>query len=164
MMPEKILYTDEYDVTITESFFQVKKTMYQLKGIVHHDFLVVHPYRIPSLLMMLIGALTIMMGTFNWIPKNLMRSFRILSFPISENVAAIAVGAGLLAAGAVILSVAKEHYAIRLSTAEGAKNVLVHKRKEYVARILDALNRASLNLVSQTERKVGSRTFEVGSR
>src|SRR5258708_4434370 len=141
MITEKVLYTDGHEVTVTESSFKVRKTMYQLKGIIHHDFLVLHPHRIPSLLIMMIGVLTMMMGVFHWIPKNSMRAFQILSFQISENVAAISIGAVLLAAGAVILSFTKERYAIRLATAEGEKNVLVSKRKEYVAQILDALNR-----------------------
>src|SRR5258706_3573610 len=164
MTTEEVLYADGHEVTVTESSFKVRKTMYQLKGIIHHDFLVIHPHRIPALMIMLIGALTILLGTLRFVPKNSLPAFQFLSMEISENTAAIVLGAWLLMIGTVILSFAKERYAIRLATAEGEKNVLVSKRKEYVAQILDALNRAFLSLVSPTGKKAGSRTFEVGSR
>ena len=48
MVTGKILYTDGHDVTVTDSFFQVKKTSYQLNGITKHDFLILHPDRLPA--------------------------------------------------------------------------------------------------------------------
>jgi uncharacterized membrane protein len=165
MTHEKVLYTDGHEVTVTESFFKVRKTMYQLKGIIHHDFLVIHPHRIPALLVMLVGALIIFLAVLHWLPINSMPDFRFFSVEINAKETAMVVGSVLLIVGTIILSRTKERYAIRLATAEGIRNVLVSKRKEYVTQILDALNRAFMGLISP--REVGKnrrRAFMVGSR
>jgi hypothetical protein len=166
MRPEKVLYTDGHEVTVTESFFQVKKTMYQLKGIIHHDFLVIQPHRIPALLMMLIGALTILVILQHWSPIKSIPELHLFSIEIHGAQIVTAIGATLLVTGTLILITTKERYAIHIETAEGERNVLVSKRKEYITQILDALNRAFMSLVDRrkgTGSKAG-RTFVVGSR
>ena len=167
MNNEKVLYTDGHDVTVTESIFQVKKTMYQLKGIIHHDFLVIYPHRIPALLIMLMGAVTIFLAVFRWQPLTALPSIHLLSLGISGMQTAIVMGCVLLAIGSVILMAARVRYAIHLETAEGGRNVLVSKRKEYVAQVLDALNKAFMNLLAprkESGKNKRGRTFLVGSR
>jgi Family of unknown function (DUF6232) len=141
--------------------------MYQLKGIINHDFLIIHPHRIMPLLIMVLGALTVVSGILRWVPKNLVPSFHILSLAFGGNAVIMISGIALLIAGAAILSLTKVRYAIRLATAEGEKNVVVSKRKEYITQILDALNKAYMNLVTP-EREIGktreNRTFVVGAR
>ncbi len=167
MKSEKVLYTDGHEVTVTESIFQVKKTMYQLKGIIHHDFLVIYPPRIPALITMLIGAMTIFMAVLHWQPISAMPATRVLSSEISGTNAAVIVGCFLILIGVILLIAARVRYAIRLETAEGARNVLVSKRKEYVAQVLEALNKAFMSIVSpkkESGKHKGGRAFLVGSR
>jgi len=167
MNTEKVLYTDGHEVTVTESIFQVKKTMYQLKGIIHHDFLVLYPPRIPALTTMLIGALTIFMAALHWQPIRALPTTHLLSAEISGTNTAVITGCLLILIGVMLLIAAKVRYAIRLETAEGARNVLISKRKEYVAQVLEALNKAFLSLVAP-KKELGKhkrgKTFLVGSR
>jgi hypothetical protein len=167
MTNEKVLYTDGHEVTVTESFFQVKKTMYQLKGIIHHDFLVIHPHRFPSLIAMLVGAIVVLLALLNWLPINSLPTIHFLPFEIDGKELAIITGSSITIMGTVVLSLTKERYAIRLATAVGERNVLISKRREYITQILDALNRAFMNIVTPNKdlgNRKGGRTFMVGSR
>jgi hypothetical protein len=154
MIPEKILYTDGHEVTVTESVFKVKKTMYNLKGITKHGFLIIQPHRLVPLLLALGGVAMISTGTLHLVPGNFVPNIKFHAVAFSANAIALGLGVMLLIASSIVLSQLKEKYAIRIATAEGEKNVLVSKRKEYITQIIDALNKAFLNLVSPKQEKV----------
>ena len=44
--------------------------------------------------------------------------------------------------GILILASAHERYAVRIGTAEGEKNAVVSRKREYIAQIVDAINHA----------------------
>ena len=148
MVPEKILYTDGHEVTVTDSFFKVKKALYELNGITKHGLLIIHPDRLLPFLMVLLGGMMITMGILRLIPENTIPNIRFYSIEISANTLALGLGAGLLVVGSLVLGFMKDRYAIRIATAEGEKNVLVSPRREYVAEVIDALNKAFMTLVS----------------
>src|SRR5258705_12465658 len=125
MNNEKVLYTDGHDVTVTESIIKVKKTMYQLKGIIHHDFLVIYPHRIPALAIMLIGAMTIFMAVLRGQALKALPAIHVFSLDINATQTAIIAGCLLLVMGSLILMAARVRYAIHLETAEGGRNVLI---------------------------------------
>lgn len=148
MVPEKILYTDGHEVTVTDSFFKVKKALYELNGITKHGLLIIHPDRLLPFLMVLLGGMMITMGVLRLIPENTIPNISFYSIEISANTLALGLGAGLLVVGSLVLGFMKDRYAIRIATAEGEKNVLVSPRREYVAEVVDALNKAFMTLVS----------------
>src|SRR6267378_7883507 len=153
MMPEKILYTDGQEVTVTDSFFKVKKALYQLNGIKKHGLLIIHPDRLLPFLMVLLGLMMITMGVLRLIPENTIPNIKFFSIEMSANTLALGFGAGLSVFGCLVLGFMKDRYAIRIATAEGEKNVLVSPRREYVAQVVDALNKAFLSIVSPKEEK-----------
>jgi hypothetical protein len=153
MVPEKILYTDGHEVTVTDSFFKVKRALYQLNGITKHGLLIIHPDRLLPFLMALLGAMMITMGALSLIPGNTIPNIKFYSIEMSANTLALGLGAGLFVAGCLVLGFMKDRYAIRIATAEGEKNVLVSPRREYVAQVVDALNKAFLNIVSPRNEK-----------
>src|SRR5258706_2892394 len=148
MMPEKVLYTDGHEVTVTDSFFKVRNTLYELNGIKKHGVLIIHPDRLLPFLMVVLGGMMITMGALRLIPENTIPNIKFDSFEMSANTLALGLGIGLLVAGSFVLGFMKDQYAIRIATAEGEKNVLVSPRREYVAQVVDALNKAFLSLVS----------------
>jgi hypothetical protein len=167
MIPEKVLYTDGHHVTVTESVFMIKNTMYQLKGITNHGFQIIRPHRLPPLFVALVGALLIFLGVSHIVPKHFIPDFILQSIQLSVNTAAACLGAGLLVVGSVVFGLMKERYAIRISTAEGEKNVVVSRRREYIAQILDALNKAFMSLVSpkkESGKDKGRKPFQVSTR
>ena len=61
---------------------------------------------------------------------------------VSGDTLALWIGAALLVIGILILALSRERYAVRIATAEGEKNAIVSYKREYIAQIVDALNRA----------------------
>lgn len=146
MKTENILYTDGHHVTVTNTYFKVNKSLYQLKGITKHGFAIIRPERLPALLVALLGIMLMVAGASLLIPETF--TIKLFSIAMSTNKAATGFGFALLAVGSLALSFMKERYAIRIATAEGERNVIVSRKREYINLILDALNHAFLNLVS----------------
>ena len=150
MMTQKILYTDGHEVTVTDSLFIVKKSFYQLNGITKHSFFIIHPDRLTPFLTLLLGAMMITLGAFQLIPLKSIPSLRVYSINVGPNTIAFVLGIIIFTVGSLVLGLMKDRYAIRIVTAEGEKNVVVSRKKEYINQILDALNHAFLDLVSPT--------------
>jgi hypothetical protein len=147
MISERTLYTDGHEVTVTECSFKVKKISYHLKGITRHSFQIIHPDRLPALFVGLAGAVLITLGAMKLIPSSTFRDLDVTGLTITANTISLVLGVLLLVTGSVVVATMKDRYAVRIATAEGEKNVVVSPKKEYVAQIVDALNKAYLNLV-----------------
>ena len=155
MKTETILYTDGSHVTVTNSYFKVDKALYHLKGITHHGFLILRPERLPALLVIVLGAILVVLSTSRIVPENF--TLTLFSVELSTNAAGAAFGLSLFLVGIVAVSFMRERYAIRIATAEGEKNVIISRKKEYVKLIMDALNHAFINLVSKSEWQTSKR-------
>jgi len=142
MIPDKVLYTDGHDVVITESTFQVKNKSYNLNGITKHGLLTIRPDRVPGILFFVLGVIISLCGILNAIPPSWMSDIYINGSYVGINALATWVGLGIALIGILITSVVKERYAVRIATAEGEKNAVVSKEKEYVRQIVHALNDA----------------------
>ena len=162
-MPEKVLYTDGHEVTVTDSFFKVKKALYRLNGITKHGLFVIHPDRLAPFLGLLLGLMMITIGSLRLIPVSTIPDIEFNSIYISANSIALVIGILLFVVGGLAFVFNKPRFAIRIATAEGEKNVLVSPKREYIAQVVDALNRAYLDLVSprqeMTARIVRTRTI-----
>jgi len=142
MIQDKILYTDGHDVTVTDSMFHVRNMSYRLIGITKHGLHTVKPHRLPGFLVVLVGALLIACGVLNLIPQTYIPSVDIFHKSISGNTMLMGAGAAIVLVGVLIVGLLRERYAVRIATAEGEKDVVVSSQKEYVAQIINALNRA----------------------
>lgn len=142
MKTENVLYTDGHDVTVTESMFQVKKKWYHLSGITKHNFMILQPDRFPSIMLLVVGTLLEIVGAAKLIPSTWLPNVYLFNVWLSANLMAIGVGILFLLMGATWIWLTKERYAVSITTAEGEKNVVVSKRKEYIAQIVHALNEA----------------------
>ena len=148
-----ILYTDGHEVTVTDSFFQVKKALYQLKGITNHGLRVIHPDRLFPFLTLLLGAMLITMGALHLIPGSAIQNIHFESIEMTANTFVLGLGIALFVAGGLMFCFMKPRYAIRIATAEGEKNVLVSRKREYIALVVDALNKAFLSIVAPKHQK-----------
>jgi hypothetical protein len=142
MIPDKVLYTDGHDVVITESTFQVKNKSYNLNGITKHGLLTLRPDRVPGILFFVLGVVISLCGILNAIPPTWMNDVYINGSYMGINALATWVGLGIALIGILITTLVKERYAVRIATAEGEKNAVVSKEKEYVRQIVNALNEA----------------------
>lgn len=142
MKPDKFLYTDGHDVIVTNKKLIVKNTRYLLKGILDFGFAIVRPQRLPGLILTIIGALLISNAFLQLIPSS---QFTVLDVPatyFTTNVQ-ILTGAGIALVGIVCMLSLRTRYALRIATAEGNKDVVVSRQKEYVYQILTAIRKAN---------------------
>ena len=86
MTTEKILYTDGHEVIVTDSFFKVKKSSYQLNGITKHRLFIIYPDRLIPFLVLAIGALMVTLGILRMIPNNFMPEVEFYSIQLNANI------------------------------------------------------------------------------
>lgn len=150
---EILYYTDGHQVMVTNSFFKVRKTQYQLKGITKHELYIVHPPKIVQFALLMVGAAVFMVGSMSWFPASMADILKNNGINMEMYMFLMSLGLVLFVAGMVVLWVLKEKYAVRIRTAEGEKDVVVSENREYANMIVEALNRAYLNLTNSPERR-----------
>lgn len=159
MIPDKVLYTDGHDVVVTDSTFQVKKTEYRLNGITKYGLMTLRPDRLPGILIFTLGAILAICGILKVISPSMINDVLINGSYVSANTLALWAGIGLALLGILIMAVVRERYAVRIATAEGEKNAIVSHKKEYIAQIVDALNRAIAYIRVNTAPATSSTTY-----
>jgi hypothetical protein len=142
MIPDKVLYTDGHQVTVTDSVLQVKNDQYRINGITKHGFQTMKPQRFPGIALLIIGLVIGGLGVMGMISPDKVHDIQVGGAYITGNTLAIITGSLLVLIGILITGLMRERYAVRIATAEGEKNVIVSSRKEYVKQIVDALNEA----------------------
>lgn len=141
MEHKKFLYTDGRDVVVTQSTFQTKKTLYSLKGITDFGLEVLRPKRLPGFIVLLVGLLIAANGYFYFIPLSFFEFFRIPIRHATSNIQ-ILIGGGIACIGIALMLLLQKRYAVRIETAEGKKDAVVSRSKEYVYQILSAIRKA----------------------
>jgi hypothetical protein len=142
MMPDKVLYSDGHDVTVTDSVLKVKNTVYKINGITKHALFKLKPQRFPSFFLLILGAILTICGVLQQISPNLIPDMRFNETIVTANTLAVAAGLFLMLVGIIVIAVMHDRYAVRIATAEGEKNVVVSRHKEYVQQIVNALSEA----------------------
>ena len=142
MVPDRVIYTDGHDVTVTDSTLQVNKAEYKLNGITKHGLFILRPQRLPGILMVTIGLIVMFAGLLKVIPSTWINDTVIGGTLVSGNTIALIIGACIAFIGVLFLGLIRQRYAVRIATAEGEKDVVVSSRKEYIQQIVDAINSA----------------------
>src|SRR5689334_13277163 len=110
MIPDNVLYTDGHNVTVTDTTFQVKNATYRLNGITKHGLLTMQPHRLPAMLLILIGAISVICGLLSLIPSSTIPDMQINNTFISANAVAIMTGGLLILIGTLVLGMLREKY------------------------------------------------------
>jgi hypothetical protein len=140
MATDKVIYTDGHDVLVTDTTFKVKNTSYRLNGITKLCMWTIRPDRWPSVLVLLLGLGSAVLGYLGYLPPEWVLTTDYGSF--TANDIALWGGLALTIIGLLALSLSKERYAVRIATAEGEKNAVVSYKREYISQIVDALHSA----------------------
>ena len=162
MIPDRIIYTDGRDVTVTNSDLKVKNTMYNLNGIIKHGFLKLRANRIPGIILFILGGVLIKLGMMDSFPSSY--DFRVGDMYVASNISAAWLGVGIALVGTILIIAVRERYAVCIATAEGEKNVIISNRKEYVTQIVEALNEAYRQLEFHFPFNLPDRNREVISK
>lgn len=137
MIPDRIVYTDGHDVTVTDSALHIGNTAYKLDGIIRYGLIVIRPQRLAGIALILLGLVVAAAGFFRLLPADMYVDHNML---LDLNLIAQVLGVVLLMGGVVAAILSREKYALRIATAEGEKNAVVSRRKEYINQIVDALH------------------------
>jgi hypothetical protein len=157
MIPDKILYTDGHDVTVTDTTLQVKKHEYRLNGVTKCALMVLQPKRAPGIVLLLMGLGLMALGFLGVFSPELFPDVNWNNRNYSANIVALW-GGGLIAIlGIIALAAVRQRYSVRIATAEGEKDAIVSTRKEYISQIVDSVNQA----VSYVRTKTASRYFNM---
>jgi len=148
-----LYYTDGHQVTITDSGIKVKKTLYRLNGITRHGLSIISPPRIPFLLLIVLGIISFMVGVMGLIPDSWNTYVHFLGFAFLVISLFMTGGVLLVLAGIFVMLRLREKYAVRIITAEGEKNLVISQSREYISQIVDALNRAFLDLMTSGKKE-----------
>ena len=148
-----LYYTDGHDVTITDAGFKVKNTLYQLNGISRHGFSIIAPHRAPYAVLLALGTIIFACGAFNILPTSWHQQVTVFGLSVVVNAVVMTAGSVIFGLGMLVMLRMREKYAVRIFTAEGEKNVVVSQSREYISQIVDALNRAFLDLMKTKSRK-----------
>jgi len=150
MTTERILYTDGHDVTVTDSTFRVRKHFYRLDGITRHNFSIIKPNRIPGLFLVGLGLIALTIGIASGEQPNF--QIQLASVVLGSQIVLSAGGGIFIVTGIVVMIAMREKYGVRIVTAEGEKDVLVSDRREYVSMVVEALNKAFINMLRRSGR------------
>jgi hypothetical protein len=148
-----LYYTDGHEVTVTDSGFEVKDTLYQLNAITRHGFSIIAPHRTPYSVLLILGAIIFLCGAFNILPASWNQNITILGFSVIVNAVVMTAGSVLFGCAVLIILRMREKYAVRIYTASGEKNVVVSQSREYISQIIGALNRAFLDVAKNKSKK-----------
>ncbi len=140
MTPDKVIYTDGRDVTVTDSALKVKNTSYNLSGITKLSFRTIRAERWPGILLLVLGLAALAFGLFGTVPADM--NVQTDDGTIGGDLLAVWGGIALSVTGLISLMVAHDRYAVRIGTAEGEKNAVVSRKREYIAQIVDAVHNA----------------------
>ena len=140
MKPDRVIYTDGREVTVTDSALKVRNTSYKLSGITKLSFWTIRPDRWPGVLLLLLGIGAATLGFLNIVPADM--SVQTDQGVLNSNSLAVWVGIALAAVGILLLLMGHERYAVRIGTAEGEKNAVISRKREYIAQIVDAVHSA----------------------
>lgn len=140
MKPDRVIYTDGRDVTVTDTAFKVKNTSYSIKGITKLSFWTIHPDRWPGVVLMLLGITAGVIAYLGLFPGEM--GVRTDTGVLPANTLWLWVGILVAVVGVLTIVLARERYAVRIGTAEGEKNAIVSRKREYIAQIVDAIHSA----------------------
>ena len=153
MATERILYTDGHDVTVTDSTLRVRKHAYQLDRIYQHRISIFKPNRTPGLFFIGLGLINLTAGTADNSFQQSGFSLHFSSLDVGANAILITLGIFLMVSGIVFMIARREKYGMHIVTAYEEKDVLVSKRREYVATVEEALNKALVNMLDKERRE-----------
>lgn len=161
MATEEIFYTDGQDVVVTMSTLQVKDKFYRLKAITKHGLAILHPVRLPGLIVFIAGIVLSVMGLANSFTEMIPASWSPLGEPLTVNAVAQWFGV-LIAMGGLGLTVAlRERYAVRIDTPDGERLAVVSAKREQILEIVNALNRVFM--IHDVERSIATSRFKRSS-
>jgi large-conductance mechanosensitive channel len=139
---EPTIYTDGRDVKVTHNEFIAGKKSYKLEGIVNASINLIRASLVPPVFMLLLGIAVIASGLLHFYSSQRIDSLSVGYFIMTANRLAVLAGVLFLIIGIILSFKARDKYAVHIVTAEGHKEPVISKKRDYVAQIVKALQHA----------------------
>jgi hypothetical protein len=139
---ENVLYTDGHHVKVTRQHLIVGKVAYLIDGILNARINMIHGNVAGAIILLLLGIVAALGGYFHYFSQEQIDSLAIGSWVVTTNRLALLVGGFLMLCSLIWLLTNHSRYAVHITTAEGEKEPIVSRKKDYVAQIVRAINKA----------------------
>jgi hypothetical protein len=123
MSDEKTFYSDETGVRVTSARLIIENTTYAMANVASVRSAVEDPNRLGPVILIALGVLGV-------------------AAEISDRGAALVFGIVLLGGGIAWLVTQKPTYHVRISSSSGEADALSSRRKDYIDRVVQAINEA----------------------
>ncbi len=138
---EKIIYTDGNGVKITDINFYTDDQTYLLEGIMDVRLIRKPASRWPGILMFLLGIIALLIGSFE-VLENWRMTFSDQVYLVDASMVMMVSGVIFILAGVVLMVALRDHFAVRIRTAEGFRQPVKSKSREYIAHLVGQLKKS----------------------
>ncbi|NJO02272.1 MAG: DUF308 domain-containing protein [Bacteroidia bacterium] len=137
-MRQNTIYSDGHGIHVTEEEFRAGRHVYKLDGVTEVKMVEKAPRHFTAIALLVMGVLALIAGILSLFPLAPLTYNAVLTW----NELAMILGVLLIIAGVALIIAARRKYAVLVTTAEGTREVLVSRDREYVAHVLNALKQA----------------------
>ena len=141
MHPDTVIYTDGRNVKVTSSEFIIGHMKYLIDGIMAVRMHLIRSPKALPIILILIGALVVAAGLFYNFGGG-SESTYIANVAVTPERIAVFAGVLFMLSGIIMLSLLHDKYALLVTTAEGEKNLLISRNRDYVNQIMSAIREA----------------------
>lgn len=139
---EGIIYTDGHGTKVTTQEFITRNATYLIRGIMEARMNQTKTSLIPSITLLVLGAIAFIAGYFQLLNHEEIVQFRVGEMDMTLNRIASLAGFIFIILGLIGLALRHKKYSVHIRTAEGEKDPLVSTKKDYVSQIVSAINTA----------------------
>jgi len=139
---DNVLYTDGHDVKVTSNRLIVGSAQYLIAGILNARMNLIKANVAGAVVLLIVGLLAVGAGYLHYFTDTPIGDTVIGSMPLTANLLAVIIGAVLVLASIIWMIASHNRYAVHITTAEGDKEPLVSTKRDYVAQIVAAINKA----------------------
>ena len=139
---EGVIYTDGHGTKVTTHEFITGNTTYLIRGIMEARMNQIKTSIIPAVTLLVLGIIAVVAGFLHLLNSEEVVQFQLGSSNMSLDQVAGIIGFIFIILGLVGLVLRHKKYSVHIRTAEGERDPLVSRKKDYVSQVVSAINTA----------------------
>ncbi len=138
---EEIIYTDGHGIKITDRNFYTKDQTYLIEGITDVRLIRRPAATWPVILLFLLGVAGMLAGAYEMLANQTL-TFTDSVYVVDTNTVALVTGIVFVLLSIVVFVMTRDRYAVGIRTAEGMRQPVKSKKKEYARHLVNLLQSA----------------------
>ena len=139
---EAVIYTDGHGTKVTTNEFITGNTTYLISGIMEARINQIKSSLVPAIALLVFGIIIIAAGFLHLLNSDDVVQFRAGDMNMTFDRIAGIVGFIFIVLGVIALVLRHKKYSVHIRTAEGEKDPLISRKKDYITQIVSAINTA----------------------